>query len=59
MGAGKKTQTFNVATENKSNARHGDNSIAARYLGEDQLGGAIFGCKHNTINECLSKQLFG
>jgi hypothetical protein len=59
MGAARKTETFNVATENRSNARYGDNSIAARYLGEYQLGGVIFGCKHNTINECLSKQLFG
>jgi len=43
----------------KSNAQYGNHSIAARHLGEDQLGGVIFGCNHNTINECLSKQLFG
>ncbi|TVU21684.1 hypothetical protein EJB05_31336 [Eragrostis curvula] len=59
MGAGRKTETVHLATQNSSNARFGDYSIAARYLGEDQLGGVIFGCKHNTINECLTKQLFG
>ncbi|KAG8067284.1 hypothetical protein GUJ93_ZPchr0005g14770 [Zizania palustris] len=31
----------------------------ARNLRENQLGGVIFGCKHNTIQECLEKQLFG
>ncbi|KAL5229543.1 hypothetical protein ABZP36_028319 [Zizania latifolia] len=31
----------------------------ARNLRENQLGGVIFGCKHNTIQECLKKQLFG
>jgi hypothetical protein len=59
MGAGRKTEAFNVATGNRSNARYGHDTIAARHLGEDQLGGVIFGCKHNTIKECLSKQLFG
>ncbi|KAK3163967.1 hypothetical protein QOZ80_1AG0010800 [Eleusine coracana subsp. coracana] len=59
MGTGRRTETFNPATQNNSSAHYGDHSIAARYLGEDQLGGVIFGCKHNTINECLSKQLFG
>ncbi|KAG8084880.1 hypothetical protein GUJ93_ZPchr0010g7894 [Zizania palustris] len=31
----------------------------ARNLRENQLGGVIFGCKHNTIQECLEKRLFG
>ena len=31
----------------------------ARNLRENQLGGVIFGCKHNTIEECFEKQLFG
>uniref|UniRef100_J3M4A1 DCD domain-containing protein n=2 Tax=Oryza brachyantha TaxID=4533 RepID=J3M4A1_ORYBR len=31
----------------------------ARSLRENQLGGVIFGCKHNTIEECFNKQLFG
>ncbi|KAI3699592.1 hypothetical protein L2E82_44012 [Cichorium intybus] len=31
----------------------------SRNLGKSQLGGVIFGTKKTTINECLSKQLFG
>lgn len=31
----------------------------ARNLGKINLGGVIFGCKNNTIKECLFKQLFG
>ncbi|XP_041024850.1 uncharacterized protein LOC121265327 isoform X2 [Juglans microcarpa x Juglans regia] len=34
-------------------------SSARRNLGKSHLGGVIFGCKNNTIKECLSKQLFG
>ncbi|XP_078445040.1 influenza virus NS1A-binding protein [Wolffia australiana] len=37
----------------------GNSSVAARNLSKSDLGGVIFGCKHNTINECLSNQLFG
>ncbi|KAL6627375.1 hypothetical protein ACP70R_031101 [Stipagrostis hirtigluma subsp. patula] len=61
MGAGRKTETFNPAipTQNRANAWYGAYSVAVRNLSEDQLGGVIFGCKNNTINECLSKQLFG
>ncbi|KAI3781532.1 hypothetical protein L2E82_11549 [Cichorium intybus] len=32
---------------------------SSRNLGKSQLGGVIFGTKKTTINECLSKQLFG
>jgi hypothetical protein len=28
-------------------------------LSEKQLGGVIFGCKPDTFEECLTKQLFG
>ncbi|CAD6239789.1 unnamed protein product [Miscanthus lutarioriparius] len=64
MGAGRKTETFYAATpsaqtQNRSNEWYGAFSVAARNLREDELGGVIFGCKHNTMNECLSKQLFG
>ncbi|CAO2204525.1 unnamed protein product [Urochloa humidicola] len=64
MGAGRKTETFYAATSSTptitgTNPWHETNSVAARYLQEDELGGVIFGCKHNTMNECLSKQLFG
>ncbi|KAF5472095.1 hypothetical protein F2P56_008837 [Juglans regia] len=34
-------------------------SSTRRNLGKSHLGGVIFGCKNNTIKECLSKQLFG
>ncbi|CAM0957565.1 unnamed protein product [Alopecurus aequalis] len=33
--------------------------VQTRNLQENQLGGVIFGCKHETIEECFSKQLFG
>ncbi|XP_056172547.1 uncharacterized protein LOC115685187 isoform X2 [Syzygium oleosum] len=33
--------------------------LAHRNLGKNNLGGVIFGCKDNTMKECLSKQLFG
>ncbi|CAO2193805.1 unnamed protein product [Urochloa humidicola] len=64
MGAGRKTETFYAATpstqtQTGTNPWHGASSVAARYLQEDELGGVIFGCKNNTMNECLSKQLFG
>ncbi|XP_010543174.1 PREDICTED: influenza virus NS1A-binding protein homolog isoform X2 [Tarenaya hassleriana] len=34
-------------------------SLSCRNLLKSQLGGVIFGCKHTTIKECLSKQIFG
>lgn len=34
-------------------------TVQTRNLRESQLGGVIFGCKHETIEECFSKQLFG
>ncbi|KQK07321.1 uncharacterized protein LOC100836442 [Brachypodium distachyon] len=33
--------------------------VQTRNLRENQLGGVIFGCKHETMEECFSKQLFG
>ena len=62
MGAGRRTETYNAATPTQDRAntrRHGGQSFSARNLGEDSLAGVIFGCTHKTINECLSKQLFG
>ncbi|XP_062193560.1 uncharacterized protein LOC133896954 [Phragmites australis] len=61
MGAGRKTETLIPAppSQNRTNAWYGTYSVATRNLRADQLGGVIFGCKHNMINECLSKQLFG
>lgn len=34
-------------------------SVTARNLGKSKLAGVIFGCKHHTMQECLSEQLFG
>ncbi|KAK1306067.1 hypothetical protein QJS10_CPA10g01803 [Acorus calamus] len=34
-------------------------SAPARRLSKKNLGGVIFGCKHSTMAECLSKKLFG
>ncbi|KAK6943206.1 Development/cell death domain [Dillenia turbinata] len=36
-----------------------NNVPSARNLKKANLGGVIFGCTHNTIKECLFKQLFG
>jgi hypothetical protein len=33
--------------------------IHTRNLPVKQLGGVIFGCKPDTIEECFKKQLFG
>lgn len=33
--------------------------LAHRNLGKNNLGGVIFGCKDNTMKECLFKQIFG
>ncbi|KAK3140631.1 hypothetical protein QOZ80_5AG0403550 [Eleusine coracana subsp. coracana] len=33
--------------------------VQIRNLRENQLGAVIFGCKHETIEECFAKQLFG
>lgn len=34
-------------------------SAPARNLRKADLGAVIFGCTHNTINECMTKNLFG
>lgn len=60
MGAGRKTQTFIFDDEsNPVPPLNGNSSILTRNLRKSDLGGVIFGCKHDTIQECLSKQLFG
>ena len=43
-------QTYN------QNSKYGE---LTRNLRETQLGGVIFGCKYDTIDECFKKQLFG
>lgn len=37
----------------------GSSSLSTRNLSKADLGGVIFGCTHDTMQECLSKQLFG
>lgn len=56
MGAGRKTETIYVDSTLPA-SEHG--YISARNLRKNDLGGAIFGCKHSTMEECLVKQLFG
>ncbi|KAI4353465.1 hypothetical protein L6164_002413 [Bauhinia variegata] len=58
MGAGRKSQTFNVnGTVPFFPTTYF--SVCGRNLQKNQLGGVIFGCKTNSLKECLSKQLFG
>ncbi|CAK9184627.1 unnamed protein product, partial [Ilex paraguariensis] len=54
MGTGRRTQTF---MPNESAPF--DPNQSARNLRKIHLGGVVFGCKNNTIRECLVKQLFG
>jgi hypothetical protein len=50
-------EVYNLAMQARHpNSKPGD---LARNLRENQLGGVIFGCKHDTIEECFRKQLFG
>uniref|UniRef100_A0A1D1YMQ1 Kelch-like protein 12 n=1 Tax=Anthurium amnicola TaxID=1678845 RepID=A0A1D1YMQ1_9ARAE len=62
MGAGRKTETFIGSGRNTwsgGSDNVGNSSAPARNLRKANLGGVIFGCKHNTISECLANQLFG
>ncbi|XP_060176746.1 uncharacterized protein LOC132606984 isoform X1 [Lycium barbarum] len=56
MGAGRRTQTFVPDSASSFQTKH---SGGFRYLTKKQLGGVIFGCKDNTMKECILKQLFG
>ncbi|GJN35935.1 hypothetical protein PR202_gb24751 [Eleusine coracana subsp. coracana] len=51
-------ETYNLAmqTHHNPNSQPG---VQIRNLRENQLGAVIFGCKHETIEECFAKQLFG
>ncbi|KAK0586004.1 hypothetical protein LWI29_037701 [Acer saccharum] len=58
MGAGRKTETFQIDTKvDYPNPTSG--YVSARNLAKRNLGGVIFGCTNKTIQECLTKQLFG
>ncbi|XP_038885976.1 uncharacterized protein LOC120076281 [Benincasa hispida] len=58
MGGGRKTRTFTMQ-EKGLPPWTSNGSVTARNLGKSKLAGVIFGCKHNTMQECLSEQLFG
>ncbi|CAK9160616.1 unnamed protein product [Ilex paraguariensis] len=58
MGAGRKTKTLPLK-EKPPPYWTVNCSASARNLRKSDLGGVIFGCKHNTRKECLSRQLFG
>ncbi|OMO78064.1 Kelch repeat type 1 [Corchorus olitorius] len=58
MGAGRKTQTI-IVSEKAEQSYTVNCSTSARNLRKSDLAGVIFGCKHSTYAECLSKQLFG
>ncbi|XP_062180802.1 uncharacterized protein LOC133885158 [Phragmites australis] len=49
-------EIYNLAMQTHLNSKSWD---ITRNLRENQLGGVIFGCKHDTIEECFRKQLFG
>ncbi|PON70273.1 BTB-kelch protein [Parasponia andersonii] len=60
MGAGRKTHTIWLTEKSVTQAQGTSNfSSTARNLRKNELGGVIFGCKHSTMKECFSKQLFG
>ncbi|XP_047325972.1 ring canal kelch homolog [Impatiens glandulifera] len=54
MGAGKKTK--NARTESSWTV---NSTTPARNLRTTEIGAIIFGCKHNTIQECYNNLLFG
>ncbi|OMO87143.1 Kelch repeat type 1 [Corchorus capsularis] len=58
MGAGRKTQTI-IVSEKAEQSYTVNCSTSARNLRKTDIAGVIFGCKHSTYAECLSKQLFG
>ncbi|KAF7149330.1 hypothetical protein RHSIM_Rhsim03G0148100 [Rhododendron simsii] len=58
MGAGRKKKTLTLKEKPKP-SNTVNCSVSARNLRKSDLGGIIFGCKHNTIAECYSQLLFG
>ncbi|KAK1274306.1 hypothetical protein QJS04_geneDACA018306 [Acorus gramineus] len=59
MGEGSKKQTITMGESSRHTAPPRNISAPARRLSKKNLGGVIFGCKHSTMAECLSKKLFG
>ncbi|CAI9273810.1 unnamed protein product [Lactuca saligna] len=59
MGGKKQNKKKILEKEMKESSTFSNYSVPARNLRKDDLGSVIFGCKHNTINECLTNHLFG
>ncbi|XP_028800305.1 kelch-like protein 20 [Neltuma alba] len=58
MGGGRKTKQYTLPEKSKTSWSL-NCSTSARNLGKAELAGVIFGCTNNTMEECISKQLFG
>ncbi|KAK9845712.1 hypothetical protein WJX81_000252 [Elliptochloris bilobata] len=56
MGAGRKTQTYDVDSQGGHGQRNFEDN--QRNLG-DELGGCIFGCTKETYEECVTELVFG
>ncbi|KAK1409389.1 hypothetical protein QVD17_35915 [Tagetes erecta] len=59
MGGRKQKKKINLDWATKEASVFTNQSVPARNLRKTDLGAVIFGTTHNTINECLSRQLFG
>ncbi|KAL1290176.1 hypothetical protein HN51_058584 [Arachis hypogaea] len=62
MGAGRRTETHVLSERSRAPSSSSSSvncSVTARNLRKSELGGVIFGCKHNTMNQCFQMQLFG
>ncbi|CAN1806164.1 Influenza virus NS1A-binding protein homolog A [Linum perenne] len=61
MAGGRKAGTTAAVQGGPSSSKSSVNAFtySTRNLSKSDLAGVIFGCKHYTFNECLSKQLFG
>ena len=57
--AGKKTMASTFPDFSSKFSKPGNSAVSHRNLSKSDLGGMIFGCKHYTMAECLSKLLFG
>ncbi|KAH6802253.1 hypothetical protein C2S51_033699 [Perilla frutescens var. frutescens] len=55
---GRKTITIPLKEKSEGSSKF-NISAPARNLTKDELGAIIFGCKHNTIKECLDREIFG
>ncbi|KAL8192929.1 hypothetical protein R6Q57_027377 [Mikania cordata] len=59
MGGRKQKKKINLDWATKEVSVTSNYSVTARNLRKSDLGAVIFGTTHQTIDECLSRQLFG